>query len=189
MLRYRAFIPFCLLLAAMPIAAQARKQHSKQAHASYHSNASSALVSQFRKYYAIQDSGWPVADVSRIMYRTTGDYFWLTEDNKAASRDQMIDTYSGVLKSMAEKDAKIFIKTSILSVKISGNTATVLAQQKGHSNLQVDMGEGDTASRLVQAGGYRIRDTWVHLANGWYLARTENASQDASVSVRDRLNE
>jgi len=185
MQRSRALISLSLLLAVAPIAAQARKPHAK--HTS--GNASNALISQFRKYYAIQDSGWPIADVSRMMYRTTADYYWTTQDGKAASRDQMIDSYSGMLKIAAEKGATIHVKTTVLSVKLSGNTAVVLANQKGNATGQMDAGDGDTASRLVQAGGFRIRDTWVHLEQGWYLARTEDATMDASLSVKDHVNE
>jgi len=188
MLRNRAFILLSLLLIAAQVAAQAHKAHAKHASATHNTGASRALIGQLSKYYRIHDSGWPVADLSLVMSRTTADYCYVGQDGQAASRDQVVDLYTRMLQTLAEKDAKIYLTTRIISVKLSGNKAIVVAQQKARATRQMDAGDGDTASRLVQGGGFRVRDTWVHLSSGWYLAYTEDQTMDASVSVKDHLN-
>jgi hypothetical protein len=165
----------------------ATAQTPKKHHAAAHGDAS--FVKWVRQYYRNRDSGWAANDVSKLLARTTSDFQYIVDGNQVATRDQMIAEYSSLISSCIEKNAHMVEHTSVAAVSFSGNTAVVIYYIKFNANRHLETNEGDPATLNAKTSRERCRDTWVHLPEGWYLARAEESFNNTSVDLTGHLNE
>lgn len=159
-----------------------KKHHAVAAHGD------ASFVKWVRQYYRNRDAGWAANDVSKLLARTTSDFQYIVNGTQVATRDQMIAEYSSLISRCIEKNAHIVEHTAVAEVSFSGNTAVVIYYIKFNADRHLETNEGDSATLNAKTSRERCRDTWVHLPEGWYLARAEEAFNNVSVDVNGHLN-
>lgn len=188
MFRARAALPLIILLVAVaPLCAHPSKPKVARPHSASHANA--ALLQWLKKQYAYQDGGWQTNDIARVMSRTTADYQYLTMGGQVHSRDETAGDYAKLVTMVLEKQGWCRVKTSVKTLAMSGNQATVLVDLQFFGDLQASTADGYAATVHANSSKARMKDTWVHLGSGWYLARTEEQFNSMSVNTNATINE
>lgn len=175
--------------------AQASKAHSaataqtpKKHHAAT-ARSNAGLMKWLQAYYRGRDEGWAKNDLSKSLARTTSDYQYVIKEGQVLSRDQVIAQDADTLSQCAQSNTHFYQRTTIVSVALSGDTAVVTCYITMRANRQLTTNEGDAATLNAKSNKQKNRDTWVHLPEGWYLARTEEVAGDLDVDMNGHLNQ